>query len=98
MVFKRALRIFLTLHLLCVNTILVVQDTVDLCVAGVGLDCHDLLGELLVEIDLASFDDTTVINRAVLSDGPVCVDLNVDVESSPNLTIVSKVSLASVRK
>jgi hypothetical protein len=75
------------LNLLQKHPIIVVDDPVDLGVAGVGLDGHELLGELLVEIDLARLDDAAVVDCAVLCDGPVGVDLDVDVEGSADLVM-----------
>ena len=53
--------------------------------AGVRLNSHELFSKLLVEVNLASLDDAAVVDRAVLGDGPVGVDLDVDVEGSADL-------------
>jgi hypothetical protein len=73
------------LNLLQENTIIVVDNAIDLSVTGIRLHGHELLGKLLVEIDLAGLDDTAVVDCAVLGDGPVGVDLDVDVEGSADL-------------
>ena len=53
--------------------------------AGVGFHSHELLGQLLIKVNLTSLDDTAVVDRAVLGDGPVGVDLDVDVQGSADL-------------
>jgi hypothetical protein len=54
-------------------------------VAGVGFHSHQLFSKLLVEVNLARLDDAAVVDRAVLGDGPVGVDLDVDVQGSADL-------------
>ena len=73
------------MNLLQEDPVVVVDHAVDLGVAGVGFDGHELLGEFLIEVDLAGFDDAAVVDCAVGGDGPVGVDLDVDVEGSADL-------------
>jgi hypothetical protein len=75
----------LTLDLLQENPVVAINNPLNLGVAGVGLHSHQLLGKLLVEVDLAGFDDAAVVDCAVLGDGPVGVDLDVDVQGSADL-------------
>ena len=53
--------------------------------AGVRLNSHELFSKLLIEVNLARLDDAAVVDRAVLGDGPVGVDLDVDVQGSADL-------------
>lgn len=64
--------------------------------AGVGLDSHELLSELFIKVNLASLDDTAVVDCAVLGDGPVGVYLDVNVEGSADLMRISKLSLGFI--
>jgi hypothetical protein len=73
------------LNLLQENAIIVVDNTIDLGVTGVRLHGHQLLSELLVEVDLAGLDDAAVVDCAVFGDAPVGVDLDVDVQGSADL-------------
>jgi hypothetical protein len=77
------------LDLLQENSIIVVDDTINLGVTGVGLHGHELLGQLLVEVNLPGLDDAAVVDCAVLGDGPVGVDLDVDVEGSADLETIA---------
>jgi hypothetical protein len=77
-----------TLNLLQENPIIIVDNPLNLGVAGIRLHRHELLGKLLVEVDLTGFDDAAVVDCAVLGDGPVGVDLYVDVEGSADLDVV----------
>ena len=73
------------MDLLQENPVVVINNPLNLGVAGVGLHGHELLGKFLVEVDLAGFDDAAVVDCAVLGDGPVGMDLDVDVEGSADL-------------
>ena len=53
--------------------------------AGVGFHSHELFSKLLIEVNLARLDDAAVVDRAVLGDGPVGVDLDMDVQGSADL-------------
>jgi hypothetical protein len=75
----------LTLDLLQEHPVVVINNPLNLGVAGVGLHGHELFGEFLVEVDLAGFDDAAVVDCAVFGDGPVGVDLDVDVQGSADL-------------
>jgi hypothetical protein len=74
-----------TLNLLQEDSIIIVDNPLNLGVAGVGLHRHELLSELLVKVNLAGFDNAAVVDCAVLGDGPVGVHLDVDVEGSADL-------------
>jgi hypothetical protein len=86
------------LNLLQKDTIIVVNDTVDLGVTGVGFHSHEFLGQFLVKVDLAGLDDAAVVDRAVLCDGPIGVDLDMDVQGSADLEdcVVNRGSLNRV--
>jgi hypothetical protein len=73
------------LNLLQENSIIIVDNPLNLGVTGVGFHCHELLSELLVKVNLAGFDNAAVVDCAILRDGPVGVHLDVDVEGSADL-------------
>ena len=73
------------MNLLQENSIIIVDNPLNLGVTGVGFHSHELLSELLVKVDLAGFDNAAVVDCAVLGDGPVGVHLDVDVEGSADL-------------
>lgn len=74
------------MNLLQEDPIVIVDNPLNLGVAGVGFHRHELLSELLVKVNLAGFDDAAVVDCAVLGDCPVGVYLDVDVEGSADLS------------
>lgn len=73
---------WLTFDHLGENRVAVVRQSVNLRVADVWLQRHDLLLELFGEENLAGFDNATRADGAVAGDVPVCVHLHVDVDAS----------------
>jgi hypothetical protein len=55
-----------------------VRSPIDLGMASIRLECHDLLTQVLVEEELAGGNDIGGDNGAVGADTPVRVGLNVD--------------------
>ena len=72
-----------------VDAIDIVLHTVNLDMLRVGLDSHQFGRSLLIEEDLASLNNAAVLDSTVLGDGPVGVNLDVDVDRSADLVKVS---------
>lgn len=69
-----------------------IGGAVNLCMRGIGLQSHDLFLKLLFKVYLAGADCVTVGDGAVFTDGPVGVNLHMDVDGSFNVESCAKAS------
>lgn len=73
-------RVVAALRVLAVHGIHIVRGAVDLSVRGVRLHSHNLLLQVLIEVHLTGADQVPRGDGAVVVEGPVGVDLDVDVD------------------
>lgn len=88
----RVITIHFTLRELHIDIVL---GAVDLRMRGIWLKSHDLLLKFLLEIQLPSAHGILEDESAVLLSGPVCMDLDMDVNSSFDVESYCRVSKGS---
>lgn len=85
----RVITIHFTLRELHVD---VIAGAVDLRMRGIRLKSHDLLLKILLEIQLPSAHGVFEDENAILLSGPVCMNLDMDVNSSFDVKSYCRVS------
>lgn len=75
-------RVVAAFRVLAIHGIHIVRGAVDLGVRSVRLQRHDLLLQVLVEVHLTRADQVARRDSAVVVEGPVGVDLDVDVNGA----------------
>lgn len=79
-----------TLRLSGINPINIILHTLDLSMTSIRLHRHNLLLQCFVDEDLSCAHDRSVHYSAVGTDGPVCVNLCMDVDGASDLAIISQ--------